>query len=319
MLVTPLSKLNEDECFDPCGDVNEIELLLHRDPSAPKISVASILEGFTDEPSLEKNDDLFDLESKEDEWMKILYDAPTDDLMTEDKVFDPEIPEKFFSLTYIFFSKNDKDDDSEHEADDDMGYNPSNVAFIEWLASKIFNYKTMDHYTMKALWIYWIRGDDEVELTEEESSDDEDEIAEGLRPIKITKMTGSMNGIKMYHGCTTSHGLIMEHRKSQHQSNIHASLSIIRRMFGMAVVGEMKDTVIEDTYPELTLLETNSIIRITNASNEEIDGPITDQPISAYASPTALSPGYISSDDDNDDDVEKDEEDEEEEEHLAPA
>ncbi|GJT71575.1 putative reverse transcriptase domain-containing protein [Tanacetum coccineum] len=70
-----------------------------------------------------------------------------------------------------------------------------------------------------------------------------------------------------------------------------------------------------------------------------------DQPLSADASPTALSPGYIAnfnlkedkedpeedpadypanegdnSDDDNDDDdVEKDEEDEEEEEHLAPA
>ncbi|GJU65337.1 hypothetical protein Tco_1247172 [Tanacetum coccineum] len=72
------------------------------------------------------------------------------------------------------------DDDSEHEADDDMGYDPSDVAFIEWLGSKIFNYKTMDHYTMKALWIYWIRGDDEVELTDEES-DDEDEIAEVFR------------------------------------------------------------------------------------------------------------------------------------------
>ncbi|GJY74553.1 reverse transcriptase domain-containing protein [Tanacetum coccineum] len=46
-----------------------------------------------------------------------------------------------------------------------------------------------------------------------------------------------------------------------------------------------------------------------------------DQPLSTDASPTALSPGYISSDDDNDDDdVEKDEEDEEEEEeHLASA
>ncbi|GJV38611.1 hypothetical protein Tco_1411088 [Tanacetum coccineum] len=43
------------------------------------------------------------------------------------------------------------DDDSEHEADDDMGYDPSDVAFTEWLGSKIFNYKTMDHYTMKAL------------------------------------------------------------------------------------------------------------------------------------------------------------------------
>ncbi|GJU54915.1 hypothetical protein Tco_1228629 [Tanacetum coccineum] len=35
LLVTPLSKLNEDECFDPGGDVDEIEILLHRDPSTP--------------------------------------------------------------------------------------------------------------------------------------------------------------------------------------------------------------------------------------------------------------------------------------------
>ncbi|GKA78708.1 hypothetical protein Tco_0785245 [Tanacetum coccineum] len=73
------------------------------------------------------------------------------------------------------------DTDSEQEADDDMGYYPSDVVFIEWLGSKIFNYKTMDHYTMKALWIYWIRGDDEVELTDEESSYDEDDIAEVFR------------------------------------------------------------------------------------------------------------------------------------------
>ncbi|GJY26407.1 hypothetical protein Tco_0401133 [Tanacetum coccineum] len=114
LLVTPLSDFNEDECFDPGGEINEIdafldmdistdiengyhdsegdivyleiwskfstpgfvddiELLLHHDPS---ISVVSILEGFTDEPPLEENDDLFDLESKENEWKKILYDAP---------------------------------------------------------------------------------------------------------------------------------------------------------------------------------------------------------------------------------------------------
>ncbi|GKE44547.1 hypothetical protein Tco_1471831 [Tanacetum coccineum] len=47
------------------------------------------------------------------------------------------------------------DDDSEHEADDDMGHDLSNI--------------------------YWIRGDDEVELTDEESSDDEDEIPEVFR------------------------------------------------------------------------------------------------------------------------------------------
>ncbi|GKG50682.1 hypothetical protein Tco_0538806, partial [Tanacetum coccineum] len=50
-----------------------------------------------------------------------------------------------------------------------------------------------------------------------------------------------------------------------------------------------------------------------------------DQPLSADASPTALSPNNYdneSSNDDNDDDdddVKKDEEDEEEEEHLASA
>ncbi|GKE57230.1 hypothetical protein Tco_1496415, partial [Tanacetum coccineum] len=101
LLVTPLFKLNEDECFDPGDDVNEIELLLHRDPSTPKISVASILEGFTDEPPLVENDDLFDLESKENEWKKILYDAPINDLMTEDKVLDPGIWEIIFSQTYV--------------------------------------------------------------------------------------------------------------------------------------------------------------------------------------------------------------------------
>nr|GEX54309.1 hypothetical protein [Tanacetum cinerariifolium] len=66
-LVTPLSNANEDECFDPGDDVDEIELLLHHDPSNPKTSVASILEGFTNKPPLEENDDLFDLESKKNE------------------------------------------------------------------------------------------------------------------------------------------------------------------------------------------------------------------------------------------------------------
>ncbi|GJU38293.1 putative reverse transcriptase domain-containing protein [Tanacetum coccineum] len=82
--VNPL--FDEDECFDPCGDFDEIEFLLRRDPSTPKMSVVSILEGFTDEPPLEENDDLFDLESKANNWKKILYDAPIDDLMTEDKI-----------------------------------------------------------------------------------------------------------------------------------------------------------------------------------------------------------------------------------------
>ncbi|GJV76229.1 hypothetical protein Tco_1507813 [Tanacetum coccineum] len=81
---------------------------------------------------------------------------------------------------------NSKKNNNSKDDDDDMGYDLSDDAFIEWLRSKIFNYKTMDHYTMKALWIYWIRGDDEVELTDDESSDNDDEIAE-VDPDLLTK------------------------------------------------------------------------------------------------------------------------------------
>ncbi|GJT50698.1 hypothetical protein Tco_0976855 [Tanacetum coccineum] len=64
-----------------------------------------------------------------------------------------------------------KIDDLEYEADDDMGFDPS-------------------------------------DLTDEESSDDDDEIAETYllrtlrdsRPMKITRMIGSMNGTRTYHG-----------------------------------------------------------------------------------------------------------------------
>ncbi|GKF12682.1 hypothetical protein Tco_0050608, partial [Tanacetum coccineum] len=86
-LDTPLSDSNKDEFFSPGDDV---ELLLCRDSSTPMISVDSILEGFTDEPPLKENDDLFDLKSKTNEWKKILYDALIDNLMTKDKIFDPK-------------------------------------------------------------------------------------------------------------------------------------------------------------------------------------------------------------------------------------
>ncbi|GKB42919.1 reverse transcriptase domain-containing protein [Tanacetum coccineum] len=71
-LVTPLSDSNKDECLAPEDD---IEFLLHHDPSTPLKSVASILEGFIDDPLFEKNDDLFDLEYKMNDWKRILYDA----------------------------------------------------------------------------------------------------------------------------------------------------------------------------------------------------------------------------------------------------
>ncbi|GJY58907.1 hypothetical protein Tco_0458799 [Tanacetum coccineum] len=45
-----------------------------------------------------------------------------------------------------------------------------------WFEPRIY-----DPYTKKALWIYWIRGDDEVEITDEEFSDNEDEVVEVFR------------------------------------------------------------------------------------------------------------------------------------------
>ncbi|GJZ89740.1 reverse transcriptase domain-containing protein, partial [Tanacetum coccineum] len=81
-LVTPLSDSNKDECLTP-GD--DIEFLLHHDPSTPLKSIASILEGFIDEQPFEENDDLFDLECKMNDWKRILYDAPID----EAECFDP--------------------------------------------------------------------------------------------------------------------------------------------------------------------------------------------------------------------------------------
>ncbi|GJW59871.1 hypothetical protein Tco_0109206 [Tanacetum coccineum] len=60
-LVTPLSDSNKDECLTPEDD---IEILLHHNPSSPLKSVASILEGFINDPHFEENDDLFDLECK---------------------------------------------------------------------------------------------------------------------------------------------------------------------------------------------------------------------------------------------------------------
>nr|GEX30653.1 hypothetical protein [Tanacetum cinerariifolium] len=77
LLVTPLFDSNKDEFFAP---EDNIELLLHHYPSTLKMSVVSILKGFTDEPPLKENDDLFDLKSNKNEWKEILY-APIDDLI----------------------------------------------------------------------------------------------------------------------------------------------------------------------------------------------------------------------------------------------
>ncbi|GKA01503.1 hypothetical protein Tco_0674168 [Tanacetum coccineum] len=56
---TKRQTLWRNECLAP-GD--DIEILLNHDPSTPMKNVASILEGFIDDPPFEENNDLFDLE-----------------------------------------------------------------------------------------------------------------------------------------------------------------------------------------------------------------------------------------------------------------
>ncbi|GJX19869.1 hypothetical protein Tco_0222546 [Tanacetum coccineum] len=91
-LVTPLSDSNKDECLTP-GD--DIEILLHPDLSTPMKSVASILEGFINDPLFEENDDLFDLKCDKDEIDAFLaIEVPT---YIEEVFFDHEPQHKTFS------------------------------------------------------------------------------------------------------------------------------------------------------------------------------------------------------------------------------
>ncbi|GJV98599.1 hypothetical protein Tco_1553851 [Tanacetum coccineum] len=139
-LVTPLSNSNKDECLTL---EDGIEILLHHDPYTPLKSVASILEGFINDPPFEENDDLFDLECKTNDEAKciesdfdseediidnLLNDDPIHERLTfdmepdepviknvdelnEDECFDPgegeinvEVDNSFTSVTRTFLS-----------------------------------------------------------------------------------------------------------------------------------------------------------------------------------------------------------------------
>ncbi|GKE73270.1 hypothetical protein Tco_1535311, partial [Tanacetum coccineum] len=50
-------------------------------------------------------------------------------------------------------------------------WDPANLRFEGWLATKFVNYKTMDIFTKGALWDYWKMDGDEIEVSDNESSD----------------------------------------------------------------------------------------------------------------------------------------------------
>ncbi|GJR98429.1 hypothetical protein Tco_0270603 [Tanacetum coccineum] len=65
---------------------------------------------------------------------------------------------------------------------------------------------------------------------------------------------GSMNGTEIYHGLMRNHELTLEFGQNPHKLSIIVSPSIIKLDVrnGQHVVGRMMDTVMEETYPELT-------------------------------------------------------------------
>ncbi|GKB53676.1 hypothetical protein Tco_0904429 [Tanacetum coccineum] len=133
LLVTPLSKLNEDECFDPGGDfvLEEIEACLTSDSILPGIDDDDFdpeetffyLIIIKSDVSTDFEDDYYDLEGDiiyleslliKDNILNLplevfldrdprsLEDEPdNEDLKSMVKVFDPGIHEKKFSLTYV--------------------------------------------------------------------------------------------------------------------------------------------------------------------------------------------------------------------------
>ncbi|GKA40246.1 hypothetical protein Tco_0732839 [Tanacetum coccineum] len=105
LLVTPLFDANEDECFDPGGDIDEIDAFLDIDVST------DIKDGYHDSEGdiiylecLLTNDTTHNLPPEVflDHDPRSLKDEPdNDDLKSMVKVFDPGIHEKIISPTYV--------------------------------------------------------------------------------------------------------------------------------------------------------------------------------------------------------------------------
>ncbi|GKE60184.1 hypothetical protein Tco_1510551, partial [Tanacetum coccineum] len=105
LLVTPLSDANEDDCFDPGGETNEIDAFLDMDISMDIENSYHDSEG--DIIYLETlliNDTIPNLTPKVflDHDPKNLRDEPDNEVLKSMvKVFDPEIHKKTFSPTYV--------------------------------------------------------------------------------------------------------------------------------------------------------------------------------------------------------------------------
>ncbi|GJV22747.1 hypothetical protein Tco_1375442 [Tanacetum coccineum] len=96
-----VSNFDEDECFDPGGEIDKIDAFMddYKDSGEDRGVFLEILNNTTSNSSPKC---FFDHEPQG------LKDEPdNDDLMTEDKVFDPEVIEKIFFPSYVRLSSKD--------------------------------------------------------------------------------------------------------------------------------------------------------------------------------------------------------------------
>ncbi|GJU20951.1 hypothetical protein Tco_1154293 [Tanacetum coccineum] len=112
LFVTPLSDANEDESFDPGGVIDEIDVFLDMDISTDIENGYHDSEGdiiYLESLLIDDTSPNLPPEVFLDHDPRSLKDEPdNDDLMTEDKVFDPEIYEKSFSLKFVKLTFEDR-------------------------------------------------------------------------------------------------------------------------------------------------------------------------------------------------------------------
>ncbi|GJX90720.1 reverse transcriptase domain-containing protein [Tanacetum coccineum] len=142
LVLRKLSQSQENLRIHP-GD--DIEFLLHHDPSTPMKSVAFILKGFIDDPLFKENDDLFDLECKMNDWKRILYNAPIDEAECFDPGGDNDEIDAFLAIevpTYIEEGYYDSDGDVlylKSLLNDDNTHNFSSEVFFDHEPQQIRN------------------------------------------------------------------------------------------------------------------------------------------------------------------------------------
>ncbi|GJR24666.1 hypothetical protein Tco_0973193 [Tanacetum coccineum] len=104
-----------------------------------------------------------------EQWLDLKYGDHT--------IVSNEVKESVISMWLIQSYKKQFDEYMEikkqnevHRLDAGMEHDPSNVDFVERLASKFSKYMMMDWYTKNVLWINWTRRDDEEVITDDELS-----------------------------------------------------------------------------------------------------------------------------------------------------